>query len=336
MKRLSILILILGIAAVVAVVISADAAAVWAAVLRAGWASLLVIAIRGVEVGLAGIAWWRLFPEQVRPRAGVAVLLRFVREGANTLLPLTQVGGDVIGARLLTFWGVAGTLAAASVIVDLLVEAATQFLFALAGLAVLLGHSRAGAVVPTVAAGLAIALPALLGFYLAQRRWGHFVVSRLLRRLARSGEWRIHGTVDELYGRLRGLYAHRRGIAAGAAIHLVVWFAGALEVWAALAAMGYHIGYPAALAIESLAQATRSAAFLVPGALGVQEGGLIVLCALFGVPEQSALAMSLIKRAADIVVGAPGLVVWQGLEAGRWRTPRARPALFSPRDGGLR
>jgi uncharacterized membrane protein YbhN (UPF0104 family) len=78
--------------------------------------------------------------------------------------------------------------------------------------------------------------------------------------------------------------------------------------------MGYHPTYADAVAIESLAQAARGAAFAVPGAVGVQEGGLVVLCALFGVPAHSALALSLIKRAADILVGVPGLVVWHTLE----------------------
>ena len=56
---------------------------------------------------------------------------------------------------------------------------------------------------------------------------------------------------------------------------------------------------------------------MVPGAVGVQEGGLILLCGLFGIPAQSALALSLIKRAADLAVGGPGLIAWQVLEASR-------------------
>src|SRR5215212_8723151 len=66
------------------------------------------------------------------------VVLRVVREGVNTLLPLTQVGGEFIGARLLTFYRVEGALAAASVIVDLLMQAGTQFLFTAIGLVALI------------------------------------------------------------------------------------------------------------------------------------------------------------------------------------------------------
>jgi len=51
---------------------------------------------------------------------------------------MAQVGGDLIGAALLTRYAVPGALAAASVIVDVLLQAATQFLFALVGLLVLI------------------------------------------------------------------------------------------------------------------------------------------------------------------------------------------------------
>ena len=65
--------------------------------------------------------------------------------------------------------------------------------------------------------------------------------------------------------------------------------------------------------------AVRGAAFAVPGALGAQEGGLIVLCALFGIPPDQALALSLVKRAADVALGLPGLLVWQVAEGRRLR-----------------
>jgi len=69
-----------------------------------------------------------------------------------------------------------------------------------------------------------------------------------------------------------------------------------------------------ALVIESLLHAVRGAAFAVPGALGAQEGGLVLLCAMFGIPPEQAIALSLVKRAADLVLGVPGLLGWQMLE----------------------
>src|SRR5262249_53288494 len=65
---------------------------------------------------------------------------------------------------------------------------------------------------------------------------------------------------------------------------------------------------------ESLMHAIRGVAFVIPNALGAQEGGLVLLCAVFGIPPEQAIALSLVKRAADLTLGVPGLVGWQLLE----------------------
>jgi putative membrane protein len=228
---------------------------------------------------------------------------------------MTQVGGDVIGARALTLRGAPAPLSAASVVVDVLVQAATQCLFAVIGLATLAATRDASAVGGTVAVVTAFAVPALCGFYLVQRPIGRRWVRALLARIVGEREWLSFGTIDALYSRLGEIYADRIGLLASASIHLTFWLFGALEVWAMLAFMGLPASYPEALIIESLTQAIRGAAFAIPGALGAQEGGLIAICAIFGVPADVAVAMSLIKRVPDVVFGVPSLLAWQMLES---------------------
>lgn len=317
MKRLSILTAVIGLAVIAAAVIAADPATVAAAIAQSGWAAAAVIALRALAVALAGLTWWLLFPAKPRPQPYVCALLRFVREGANTLLPLAQIGGDVISARLLTFWNIPGPLAGATLIVDVLAQAGTQFLFALVGFALMIAHGAGETFIRDLGWALAAAALALTGFYLAQRHWGERLINALLKRLARGREWQINGTFDAVFRELHGIYDRRRALAVTVTCHLGVWFIGACEVWVALSAMGYRITYGDAVAIESLAQAARGAAFAVPGAVGVQEGGLVVLCAFFGIPAHSALALSLIKRAADLAIGVPGLFGWHALETRR-------------------
>ncbi len=75
-----------------------------------------------------------------------------------------------------------------------------------------------------------------------------------------------------------------------------------------------------AVALESLLFASRSLAFFMPNALGVQEGAYALLAPLVGLTPADALALSLIKRARDLVIGAPALLIWQRAEAARvWR-----------------
>ncbi|RVU21489.1 flippase-like domain-containing protein [Methylobacterium oryzihabitans] len=330
MKHLTSLALVAGLCTVVGLLVSSGLEAVMAATWSAGWGAALVVLARFVAVAWAGFGWWVVFPAHNRPTLATCARIRFVREGINTLLPVAQVGGDLIGARLLTRRGVSGALSGASMFVDLMVQALTQFLFTVLGLGVLVALGGEGPIVEYVEIGLLLAAPALLAFYLIQRRHGHRLLQGAISRFAGGREWRALGAVDALYDALRGLYANPRRIGSAIGIHLVGWLIGTLEVWVVLRFMGYEAGFLEALVIESLAQAVRGAAFAVPGALGAQEGGLIALCAVFGIPAEAALALSLVKRLADLAVGLPSLLLWHRMED----RGEPEPALPAPPAAG--
>ena len=61
----------------------------------------------------------------------------------------------------------------------------------------------------------------------------------------------------------------------------------------------------------------RSAAFTVPGAIGVQEAGFVALGLVLGLDPSTALALGLIRRARDLALGLPALAVWSAIEARR-------------------
>ena len=150
---------LIGIAAVIAITAWSGLDAVGHAVASVGWGILLVVVVRGVTVAVAGAGWWLIFPPKTRPRLRTCVLLRFIREATNVLLPMAQVGGDVIGAALLTLYAVPGALAAASVIVDVLLQAATQFLFAIVGLLLLIALEADASLARVAAIGLSLGGP---------------------------------------------------------------------------------------------------------------------------------------------------------------------------------
>ena len=78
--------------------------------------------------------------------------------------------------------------------------------------------------------------------------------------------------------------------------------------------------------LESLILATRTAAFFVPGALGVQEGVLVLLGGMIGLGPEVALALSLVKRVRELVIGVPGLLAWQVAEGKNLLSRSARRA----------
>jgi uncharacterized membrane protein YbhN (UPF0104 family) len=106
---------------------------------------------------------------------------------------------------------------------------------------------------------------------------------------------------------------------------------GAGEVYIALRLLGSPVGWPDALMLESLGQAIRGAAFAIPGALGVQEGGYLLLAPFAGLAPDAALALSFAKRAREILLGVPGLIYLHHCER-VWR--RSQCAVAGADSGG--
>lgn len=280
-----------------------------------GWGLALIVAIRVAQVVGAGVSWWALIPDFPRFRLWTAVKLRFIREAINTLLPVAQVGGDIIGARLATFYGVDGGSAGASVLVDLLTQTATQVVFSLVGLGLLAAIGGNEVLIFWVSVGLALMAAAVVGFFFFQRFGGFAMIERGLLRLAQSPAWGSLAHVANLHDRLQAIHADHRRVAISFLAHLAAWFVGALEIYVALRFMGYDIDFGDAVVIESLGHAVRAAGFLIPGALGIQEGGFIALCAVYAIPAPAALALSLAKRVPELVLGLPALLAWHAMEA---------------------
>jgi putative membrane protein len=314
---------VIGMLVGVAVIIGLTAWSGWRLVVDAvasvGVGILVVTFVRAMTVSVAGLGWQLLFPRNLRPPAWRCVLLRFVREGANNLLPFAQVGGDLVGARLLAFSGVSGALSLASVIVDVLLQAVTQLLFAICGLAILISLGEHRSFVWAATPGFIVAMIALGGFYWVQRHGGRRIILSLLNRIASDQDGFFQTRVEAVYDRLTAIYASRSTLLTSSIVHFIGWLIGGGEVYATFAFMDVPVSWAEALVIESLIDAVRGAAFALPGALGAQEGGLIVLCALFGVPPDQALALSLVKRVADLALGLPGLLAWQIAEGRRLR-----------------
>lgn len=282
-----------------------------------GWGIAIVI-LAHIPPMMASATAWRAVTRPLWP-SGWRVFLwaRLVRESVSGILPVTQVGGEVIGARMLTFHGARAVVAGASVLVDLTLEFLTQIVFTLVGLLLLLSIDGSGELLRWALPGVAVAGAAAVGFLLAQR-WGVFrLVERLLERLALRFGWPALRALSDLHETVASLYRNPRAVAAGAAWHFMSWLLGAIEVWLILRFLGADVGFEGALIIESLGQAVRAAAFLIPGALGVQEGGYLLLGVMFGLAPEVGLSVSLIKRIREIVLGVPALLVWQAIE-GRW------------------
>jgi putative membrane protein len=227
-------------------------------------------------------------------------------------MPAGQIGGPVLMARHLTQRGMRMEDAAAAVTVSTTLQIFAQIVFALIGVIVLgAPTSHFSSLAPGTSALIASAFLAVLvgGFYLIQRRGLFSKLMRAARRFSGNRDWSRRVTQAHAIDlAVEGTYRRNRAVTASFLLSLIGWIVGTGEVYLIALFLGTPVSWRDALLLESLGQAIRGAAFAIPGALGVQEGGYLLLAPLAGLPPDAALALSLAKRAREMLLGLPGLL----------------------------
>ena len=146
-------------------------------------------------------------------------------------------------------------------------------------------------------------------------------LASLSRRIA--GQWfgSTWERVEALQAELAAMYRRPERVFFSFVVHLIGWIGTGIGGWIAFRLLGVPIGLLEALAIEGLLHAVLATAFLVPGYAGVQELAYAGIGALFGIPAEISIAVSLLRRSRDIAVGIPILCFWQLIEMRRLRLP---------------
>ncbi|MEA3003456.1 MAG: hypothetical protein QOH81_2244 [Sphingomonadales bacterium] len=295
-----------GLALALSLLLGNDLGQIGRILLAARWSVLIVVLLHLPQTLFSVLGWRGLIASP--PPLPALYLLRWIRDSVNTLLPVAQVGGDFVRVRLLAARGYSLTAAAASTVVDVVLEMGTQILFTLGAILLLVAGPHFGNAGPMALAIAGGSLTVILLLFAAQR----LGLLRLAERLVeRGGGWdRLAGLHDAVaaFGRERGRLA-RAGL-----YHLAAWLLGGVESYAGLKILGLPGGVREALVIEALGHASRAVGFMIPGALGVQEGGYVLICAMFGIGPQGALALSLIRRIRELILGVPGLILWHRIE----------------------
>ncbi len=297
-------------------------AAVGSAIETARWAILGVIAFHLLSLFCDGIAWWALFPNENRPRLLSLYWMRWIGESISNLVPSAQVGGDIVRARLAAIlYGTPLPIAAGTVLADITLGVFTQIVFTLLGLGLLVNATGHTNMVGPILLGAAVGVFAIGGFYVVQRLGMFRLIGLIVSKLASSPDWHSLVTSGETLDQtVRAIYSRISGVVVCCSITLVSLCVASAEVWIVLYVLGIHATFATGLILQSVSMGIRSALFPVPGAIGVQESGYLVVGNLLGIPGDTALALSLISRVRELALGIPGLVVWQLVEGRRlWR-----------------
>ena len=310
----------LGVAVLAALLLRFDMGVVWGALARVGIGGFLLIVAAGLAAEIvlaAGLV--PLLP--ARPSLTVIFATRQLRDSASDVLPITQLGGLVLSVRVLALAGMDATAASASVIADITAETFAQGLYVLTGvlasLSLLSADASLSPYIWAMLGGAVFMAAGAMGFALVQLTGGHWV-DRITQKLfgVRTDSKGFHAAIHAIY--------RRRGrMALSLLLQFLGWVGSGLWLWVVMRVMGLTQDLWVAIAIQALVEGLRSATLFIPAAIGVQEAGYAALAPVFGFAPELGLAISLLRRARDLVVAVPVLILWHLIETRRALRPPA-------------
>lgn len=317
----------IGLLVLIGLVLHEGATAILQLLSDAGWILWLIVPFHAVPLYLDSLAWRSLLEKNHRPGSVTLFGIAAIREAINRLLPVANIGGELVGVRLLALCGIETTQAAASVIVEVFLTLVSLCFFVAFGVLCLLHVKDQPRLIQDVTLWLVLTVPLLIVLAVLLRNQRAFALlgqatQRLMGRFARGfdfSRWSL-----SLNLALRSLFQAPSRLCAAVLFQVASLLVGALETWLVLSWVNHPVSIPAAIALEATTQAVRHFIFFVPAGLGAQEAALMSVAASLGIPQEAALALSLAKRMREILFGLPALLGWQWIEARELKGKRVK------------
>jgi len=299
------------------IIIGSGYAQVLQALAQAGWGIVWTSLYHLVPMLFCVIGWQGLMPGKKRPSLGYFFYLLWLRTSINNLMPVARIGGEVVAVRLMTKDGIRKTDATAATVVELTVSVIAVFLFSLIGVGMFALHINNRNVVLQLILGLVLSLPVIAMLLFIQRAGFFGLLLKIFNLMFHDVGEKLAGHTARLDRAVQTMYRRQHRVLICGLWQFISWVSGTGEIWLAL----YFLGSPLSLAkcfmIEALIQASSSAAFVVPAALGVQEAGFFLFGVILGLTPQIAVALAVMRRCRDLIIFVPGLIAWQ-IQEGRW------------------
>jgi glycosyltransferase 2 family protein len=247
--------------------------------------------------------------------------IRTAGEVVNMTTPTAYVGGEPLKAYLLKRHAVPIVEAMASVVTAKTTMTLAEVVFILAGIVLsfwTIGVAKSPSGGPTrfSPVGAAVFTATLLLFgtllLLMMQRRGLFIgLLRLLRRCRIRMSY-LESREDKLQALDRAIndfYARdRRAFILSIGTFFLGWLAEAVEVYVIL----YVIGPPAdvltSISIAALAVVIKGGAFFIPGSIGAQEGGYLLLLMAYGYSDVAGITFAILRRVRELVWIVIGLI----------------------------
>jgi uncharacterized protein (TIRG00374 family) len=281
---------------------------------QVGWYWPLLLLPYGVVNWVESWSWkYILVKSPAKTTVGRLFWLRLGGEALNQLTPTASLGGEPFKASRLQADGVPLELASASVVIHkgILVLSLAMYIFT--------GLALAPVFLPEVAKHMLLLCLAAVGlatvgiiFVVVQRRGP---CGNSFRFLSRRG-WLPHflkdqeGFLEDLdtaMSRFYRQYPFRAVVAFS--LFFCSWLLHSVEVYLIFWLLGHPISWGLAVCLDSLAMLFTALGFFIPAAMGVQEGGNILLALGFKLGFDLGAAFSILRRIREAFWLCLGLVV---------------------------
>lgn len=315
MMRWAALLGLIGLAVATGVIVWSGYDQVLQALTVAGWGIVWTSLFHIVEMFLSILGWQALLGRG-RPSKLYFLYLLWIRAAVNNLMPVARIGGELVAVRMLVRDGVRKSQAIACTVVETTLSVVAVFLFTVIGVAMFALRVSDRNLVGQLMFGVLLSLPLVVAL-IAVQRIGVFTLLTKLFSLLFSEVWsKFTGDVKHLDRTIRVMYRRHRRVLVCLFWQFAAWSSGSISIWLALYFLGHSLTLAECFMIEALIQATSTAAFFVPGALGVQEAGFLLFGHMLGLTPDIAAALAVIRRCRDLLLYVPGLIWWQ-MEEGR-------------------
>ncbi len=257
---------------------------------------------------------WKLTLGKYTQQVGFGRLfaIRMAGEAVNVTTPAAYVGGEPLKAYLLRRYGVPIVEGLASVVTAKTAMTIAQVMFILVG--VLLAFWLIGTSEDYLLA--AIFSVGLLGFglvlFVSVQRYGLAMgFLRLLEfcRIRLKFLETRRPQLMELDQTIRQFYSsHRRTFYFALGTFFLAWFTETLEVYAILYYLGAEVDVLSSISIAALTILIKGGTFFIPGSLGAQEGGYVLLLLSYGYTDVTGITFALVRRIREILWILVGLL----------------------------
>jgi glycosyltransferase 2 family protein len=295
----------------------ADLRAVGEVLGRLGWIAPVALVPYFCVYTVDCVGWRFCFPPSLHLSFATLFRIRWAGEAVNNVLPSASVGGEAVKVFLLRQRGIPADTGTTSVVVGRTAQTVAQLLFVLLAAAIFL---RLAGHLPGLRAAMLLVLGCgtvvLAGLFWIQRR-GLFnsilaLTHALQLRIAYVEQRRAKLlAVDRA---ITGFYRNQRPrFLASTGFYLGGWLLDTMEIYLVAYLLGMPITWAQALVVEAFTGVVKILGMWIPGTIGVQESGILVLGRLAGLPDTLSVAYALLRRVREITFA---LIGWLLLYAG--------------------